>query len=193
MKRTIQHWFSLFLLMVLASIGSVSAQTLSIADFDIEAGGTAKVTIDLDQAGKVLLAFQADIVLPEGLTVKGKPKAVSGTMTDEFEEETEPTVTFANNRIVVYSGDGYAFNEDATSIVTLTMQAADNFAGGVIKMENITISAEGNILWQSDVDDPELGVPTSIVLKPMDIEVTYDTDQVLNLEYNGEVIGITDM
>ena len=145
MKRTIQHWFSLFLLMVLASIGSVSAQTLSIADFDIEAGGTAKVTIDLDQAGKVLLAFQADIVLPEGLTVKGKPKAVSGTMTDEFDDETEPTVTFANNRIVVYSGDGYAFNADATSIVTLTLQAADNFVSGVIKLENITVSAEGNV------------------------------------------------
>ena len=145
MKRTIQHWFSLFLLMVLASIGSVSAQTLSIADFDIEAGGTAKVTIDLDQAGKVLLAFQADIVLPEGLTVKGKPKAVTGTMTDEFEEETEPTVTFANNRIVVYSGDGYAFNADATSIVTLTLEAAANFVSGEIKLTNITISAEGNV------------------------------------------------
>ncbi len=145
MKRTIQHWFSLFLLMVLASIGSVSAQTLSIADFDIEAGGTKKVTIDLDQAGKVLLAFQADIVLPEGLTVKGKPKAVTGTMTDEFDEETEPTVTFANNRIVVYSGDGYAFNADATSIVTLTLEAAANFVSGVIKLTGITISQEGNV------------------------------------------------
>ena len=145
MKRTIQHWFSLFLLMVLASIGSVSAQTLSIADFDIEAGGTKKVTIDLDQAGKVLLAFQADIVLPEGLTVKGKPKAVTGTMTDEFGDETEPTVTFANGRVVVYSGDGYAFNEDATSIVTLTLEADANFVSGVIKLTGITISQEGNV------------------------------------------------
>ena len=43
------------------------------------------------------------------------------------------------------------------------------------------------------MDDPELGVPTEIVLKPMDIEVRYDSNQVLDLEYNGEVIGIIDM
>ena len=145
MKRTIQHWFSLFLLMVLASVGSASAQSLSIADFSIEAGQTTKVTIDLDQAGKTLLAFQADIVLPDGLTVKGKPKAVTGTMTDEFGEETEPTVTFANGRVVVYSGDGYAFNEDATSIITLTLVADANFVSGVIKLTGITISQEGNV------------------------------------------------
>lgn len=79
------------------------------------------------------------------------------------------------------------------AVVTSGPNTGILYVAGSAGPDPVAISAEGNILWQSDVDDPELGVPTSIVLKPMDIEVTYDTDQVLNLEYNGEVIGITDM
>ena len=79
------------------------------------------------------------------------------------------------------------------AVVTSGANTGILYVAGTAGPDPVAISAEGNILWQSDVDDPELGIPTSIVLKPMDIEVTYDTNQVLSLEYNGEVIEITDM
>ena len=138
----ISKWFSLFLFMLTASVNSAFSQTLSIADFYIEGGATKKVTIDLVQGDTPVLAFQADIVLPEGLTVQGKPKAVAETLTDEFGDPATPTVTYSNGKIVVYNSDGLTFNSDATAIVTLNLTAAQDFAGGTITLENIVISGE---------------------------------------------------
>lgn len=57
----------------------------------------------------------------------------------------------------------------------------------------VAISAEGNILWKSSIDDPELGSPVAIRLNANDIEVDYDSGAVVSLEYNGELIGISEL
>jgi len=56
----------------------------------------------------------------------------------------------------------------------------------------IAISAEGNILWRSEIDDPEVYGPTEIRLNPNDIQVFYESGKTVMLEYNGEIISITD-
>ena len=57
----------------------------------------------------------------------------------------------------------------------------------------VAISSEGNVLWRSEIDDPEVYGPKEITLHPNDIEVVYDSGKIVLLEYNGEVISITDI
>ena len=145
-KKSITKWFSLFILMLMTGVGSLSAQTLSIDDFEMKAGETGKVTINLVQGDIPVLAFQADVVMPEGLTVEGRPKAVSETLV----EDMTPTVTYSNGRIVVYNSEALTFKDDASAVVTLTLKAAPDFEGGEIALSNIVVSGEGNIKIQPD-------------------------------------------
>lgn len=57
----------------------------------------------------------------------------------------------------------------------------------------IAISAEGNVLWRSVIDDPEIYGPTEIILNPNDIEIHYECGKAVKLEYNGELISISDL
>ena len=145
-NQTISKWFSMFIFMVMAGIGSLSAQTLSIDDFEMKAGGTSKVSINLVQGYSPVLGFQFDLVLPEGLTVTGRPKAVAETLN----EDVTPTVTYSNGRFVVYNSESLTFKDDATSIVTFTVEAASDFQGGEIFLENIVMSGEGNVKIQPE-------------------------------------------
>lgn len=56
----------------------------------------------------------------------------------------------------------------------------------------IAISAEGSVLWRSQIDDPDVYGPISIQLNPYDIEIHYQSGQVVKMEYDGEVISILD-
>lgn len=56
----------------------------------------------------------------------------------------------------------------------------------------VAISSEGNVLWRSAIDDPEVYGPKSIHLNPNDIEVSYESGKIVKLEYNGELINILD-
>jgi hypothetical protein len=119
--------------------------TLSMSDFSIEAGGTATVNLNLVQDNVRIKAFQCAFELPAGLTM-AKPKAVNGTMTDEDSEPTKPSVAFNEdgNTVAVYSGEGYAFNSDATSVLKITFTADANFQGGNIIIKGISISDKDN-------------------------------------------------
>ena len=57
----------------------------------------------------------------------------------------------------------------------------------------VAISSEGNILWQSEIDDPDVYGPKEITLYPNDIVITYESRKIVLLEYNGEVISISDL
>jgi hypothetical protein len=115
--------------------------SLFMGEFDITAGETTTVPLQLMQNGeKKILGFQCEFVLPEGLTVEGRPKAVAETL----EEEMTPTATYANDKLIVYNSDGLLFNINAKDIVKFTFKAAETFESGVIEVKNIVISAEGN-------------------------------------------------
>ena len=57
----------------------------------------------------------------------------------------------------------------------------------------LAITPEGNVLWRSSVNDPEVYGPLSIKLNPHDIEVRYESGKLVRLEYNGELIGVEDI
>lgn len=66
------------------------------------------------------------------------------------------------------------------------------YVAGTDGPDPVAISAQGNILWRSEPDDPEVYGPRSITLNPNDIEVHYESGAVVKLEYNGDLISISD-
>ena len=78
------------------------------------------------------------------------------------------------------------------AVRTVSSQTGILYVAGTDGPDPIAISAEGNILWRSVIDDPEAYEPTEIRLNPNDIKVIYASGKTVMLEYNGEVISITD-
>ena len=79
------------------------------------------------------------------------------------------------------------------AVVTVSDTTGLMYIAGSDGPDPVAISTEGNVLWRAEIDDPEVYGPTSIVLKPDDIEVYYASGKLVKLEYNGIVISITDL
>ena len=57
----------------------------------------------------------------------------------------------------------------------------------------VAISAEGNVLWRSEINDPEVYGPMWFSLKPESVDVIYESGHKVRLGYNGERISVTDI
>ncbi len=78
------------------------------------------------------------------------------------------------------------------AVVTVGANTGIIYVTGTDGPDPIAISSEGNVLWRSEIDDPEVYEPKSIKLNPNDIEISYASGKVVHLEYNGELISILD-
>ena len=78
------------------------------------------------------------------------------------------------------------------SVYTVGVNTGILYIAGSEGPDPVAVSSEGNILWRSVVDDPEVYNPTAIILRPNEIEVTYESGKTVLLEYNGELISISD-
>lgn len=55
----------------------------------------------------------------------------------------------------------------------------------------VAISTEGNILWRSEINDPDVYGPMWITLNPEDIEIIYESGYRVRLAYNGERLSVS--
>lgn len=78
------------------------------------------------------------------------------------------------------------------SVFTVGANTGILYVTGSDGPDPIAISAEGSVLWRSEIDDPDVYGPESIKLNPNDIEICYESGQTVKLEYDGEVISILD-
>ena len=142
-KNMISRWFSMYVLMMMFGIMGATAQSLSIADFAIRAGESKTITMNLAQGGQTVYGVQTDLTLPEGLTIEGEPAIVEGAITNGTLSKN--LLTSGALRLILMSYQGDAFVAEATGIITMTVKAADTFAGGNITLTNnrITTSAAG--------------------------------------------------
>ena len=119
--------------------------SLAMDNFEINNAETqsAKVALKLVQDTKTKVkAFECEFVLPEGLTVEGRVKAVSGTL----EEGETPVTAFNadNGKLAVYNNEGLAFDFNAKEVVNITFKASNEFEGGLITVKNIRFSGMDN-------------------------------------------------
>ena len=66
------------------------------------------------------------------------------------------------------------------------------YIAGTDGPDPVAISSEGFVHWKAEINDPEVYGPTNITLNPNDITVTYESGKIVKLEYNGDVISISD-
>lgn len=66
------------------------------------------------------------------------------------------------------------------------------YIAGTDGPDPVAISSDGDVLWKSDIDDPEVYGPKEIVLNPHDISVSYESGKLVSLGYDGEVLSISD-
>ena len=66
------------------------------------------------------------------------------------------------------------------------------YIAGTDGPDPVAISSDGDILWKSDIDDPEVYGPEEIILNPNDITITYESGKLVSLGYDGEVLSISD-
>ena len=142
-KNMISRWFSMYVLMMMFGIMGATAQSLSIADFSIRAGESKTITMNLAQGGQTVYGVQTDLTLPEGLTIDGEPAIVEGAIANGTLSKNQ--LASGALRLILMSYKGDTFAAEATGIITMTVKAADTFAGGNITLTNnrITTSAAG--------------------------------------------------
>lgn len=79
------------------------------------------------------------------------------------------------------------------AVIAIGEETGTLYVAGTDGPHPIAVSSEGTILWRSEVDDPEVYEPTRIILNASDIEVMYDSGKSVRLEYNGELISVSDI
>lgn len=115
--------------MSLASVlftGAMAADiSLSVPDFEIEVGKTAKVTVSSIGEGQ-FCGFQTDLILPEGVSL------IDVELDDDFPEGyTQLSKTYDNGitRIIVYTEDGQSINLNG-DLMCLTLSADETMPTG---------------------------------------------------------------
>ena len=79
------------------------------------------------------------------------------------------------------------------AVITIDDESGIMYVAGTDGPDPVAIDADGRIMWRSDVGDPEVFEPQEIILNPTDIKVIYGSGKIVMLEYNGELISVSDM
>ena len=116
-----------------------------INDFSISAGGTKQVEINLDNELSYT-ALQADIYLPEGLTIEQEDGDYMFFLTDRKGRDHTISSTMLSSgaiRILISSQTLKTFNGNDGALVTFNITAANSFSGtNIIQMKNIIATDE---------------------------------------------------
>ena len=128
-KNTISKWFSMFLLMMVAGITGATAQSLTVADFNLDPGQSTEVNITLAApADQTIYGIQTDITLSDGLTLE-EVAAVNAEL--QFDQNT---LTGGATRVALLSLANASL--PAGDVIKMRVKAADNFESGTITLAN---------------------------------------------------------
>jgi hypothetical protein len=127
-----------YFIMAMAAVVTMCAaatQRFYIEDFAIRAGETATVAILLDNEMEYT-AFQADMYMPEGLTVVDGTLALTSRKTSSHNLSAVPQLDGAL-RLMSYSLQVLPFKGNSGALVTFDVAASDDFLGGDIELRGI--------------------------------------------------------
>jgi len=113
---------------------------LSIQPFDIKAGETKTMTINLNNPNDELTLVQFDLHLPQGLSIR----TAGGDLDIDMGERTNwrkhtldaNEVDGGAYRFLLYSSSNALISGTSGGIITVTLKADNSFNGGVITIDN---------------------------------------------------------
>ena len=79
------------------------------------------------------------------------------------------------------------------AVIAVSEDTGILYIAGTTGPDPIAVSPEGTILWRAEIDDPEIYEPAGIVLNANNIAVSYRSGKTVMLEYNGDLISISDI
>jgi len=125
---------------MVASLSAAAVDTFYINDFTINPGETKLVEINLDN-DSVYTALQADIYLPEGLTIEQEDGDYLFELTDRKGRDHTIASTMLSSgaiRILIASQTLKTFKNNSGALVTFNIIADNSFSGSkTIEMKNI--------------------------------------------------------
>lgn len=129
------------LVMLLMLVGSMLADNLTVSNVTLQAGGTGALTINLNNSGKQYVAFQFDMVLPNGISIakNAKGKLMVKLNADRIDDHTLSVNDLGSGtyRLVCVSMSNTELYGTKGALVNVTLQANGNVGTG-IKSAQIT-------------------------------------------------------
>lgn len=133
---------------MVASLSAAAVDTFYINDFTINPGETKMVEINLDN-DSVYTALQADIYLPEGLTIGQEDGDYLFDLTDRKGRDHTIASTMLSSgaiRILIASQTLKTFKNNSGALVTFNIIADNSFSGSkTIEMKNIIATDDARV------------------------------------------------
>ncbi len=140
--------FILIALCMVASLSAAAVDTFYINDFTINPGETKLVEINLDN-DSLYTALQADIYLPEGLTIEQEDGDYLFELTDRKGRDHTISSTMLSSgaiRILIASQTLKTFKNNSGALVTFNIIADNSFSGSkTIEMKNIIATDDARV------------------------------------------------
>ena len=136
---------------------------LSIEPFDINAGETKEMLIDLTNPNDEVTLVQFDLHLPEGLTVKKNGSDLDFDMADRTswrKHTLDANEVDGAYRFLLYSSGNTLIEGTSGAIIKVTVVADASFTGGKIVIDNILLVSPDEKETKPDAYELTIGSPT---------------------------------
>ena len=170
----VKNFLSLLLLMLWVLPTTLEAEErFYIESLNIQPGQTKTFCLNLDNENSYQ-GFQADIVLPEGLSIVTKANGdFDISLTDRAPSSfslSSNEITEGTVRVVCYSSQNDVLSGPSGALVTMQIKASDSFKGGQLGLKNIIFSGLDNrdvnmtdFNIQVSTDDPKIPVASILI------------------------------
>ncbi len=157
--------------------------TLYSSNATVKAGGTRKITVWLNMS-RPSTAFEADIVLSEGLSIK------EGSLAFGAKVNAAPHQAYAlpksdGAHLVVFAPDNEAFSMTTGTALTFTLEGATDFVAGTYQIRNQCFVAGDGIVCLPDDASYEVSLAktyiASILLEPNSVDMVAGNDSTLTV------------
>lgn len=171
--------------------GPVENDRLSVADVEIEAGSTKEVAVLLNNPNRQYVAFQFDIILPDGVSVSEAKLNERRTV-----DHTKNLAKLASGayRLLAYSASNAAFSSTEGEILKLILTAEENVKSGTysafITNQKFTV-ADGTKYTFGDLEFSI--IVKSIKPEPEEVRITMNSEWQLfscDKDLNFDEIGL---
>ena len=189
-----KHRRMMMLAILLTFVGSILADNLTVSNIELKAGEKKDVTINLKNSSKKYVAFQFDVILPEGITIakNDRGKLMTTLNPDRTDDHTLNVQDLGSGsyRFLCFSMTNAEFYGTSGALVNMTLQADGNISAGkkegVIKSQVFTETNGNQVKWDDmpysiTIPDASSSVVSNLTVSDIELKVGYTQEMAVNL------------
>lgn len=161
--------------------GDALTASLYSSNASVKAGGTRKVTVWINMS-RPATAFEADIVLSKGLSIKEESIAF-GTKVCTASHITHALPKANGAHLIVYALNNENLSGTTGTALTFTLAGDEEFSGGTYEIKNQAFITADGVVCTPDDASYEVSLAktyiTSILLEPSTLDIVAGTDTTL--------------